>query len=120
MTTETYDFAGYYMVIMTKHSEDCHQIVRKIFQDLWTLYIANAILLIPTEDYDTILLYTFFPFNPSRCEIVEPVITDYFENRTFAINATLFPKKFQNFYKCSLKISTYNVPPYVCTIFWRG
>lgn len=113
MTTATYDFAGFYMVIMTKHSEDCHQIVRKIFQDLWTLHIANAILLIPTEDYDTILLYTFFPFNPSKCETVEPVVFDYYENRTFAINASLFPKKFQNFYKCPLKISTYHLPPYM-------
>lgn len=113
MTTATFNFAGFYTIILTKHSDDCHGIVRQIFEDCWSLYIGHVNLLIPTEDNETILLYTYFPFTPERCETVEPVIYDYFENDTFSINAPIFPNKFQNFHKCPLKISTYNIPPYM-------
>lgn len=113
MTTATYDFAGFYTIVLTKRYANSDETIRKIFEDCWSLYIANANLLIPAEDYETILLYTFFPFTPSKCERVEPVIHDYFKGYKFALDAPIFPDKFHNFYKCPLQIATHHIAPYM-------
>lgn len=77
------------------------------------MYIANSIILTPTEDYETILMYTFFPYTPEHCERVEPIVYDYFENGQFQRNAAIFPEKFGNLFRCPIKTATYNFPPYV-------
>lgn len=113
MKTTTFDYSGFYTIILTKQIGDPYQVVRKIFEDCWTLYIANANLLVQADDLETILLYTFFPFKPKKCEDIEPVIHDYFVNNAFAHNAEIFPNKFHNFYKCPLKISLFEIQPYM-------
>lgn len=98
---------------MTEHSDDCAETIKRILEDCWSLYIVNAIILTPTEDYETILMYTYFPYTREHCEKVKPIVYDYFENGTFVRNATIFPEKFGNLFRCPLKIATYNYPPYV-------
>lgn len=58
-------------------------------------------------------MYTFFPYTAEHCEHVEPIVYDQFENGIFARNAPIFPAKFDNLFRCPLKIATYNYPPYV-------
>lgn len=113
MTIDTHDYTGFYTIVLTEHSDDCEETITKIFADCWSLYIANVNILTPSEDYETILLYTYFPFAPDHCEAIVPVVVDYFENFTFVLNAPVFPDKFQNFYKCPLRISTYTLPPFM-------
>lgn len=113
MSTASHDFTGYYTIILTEHSDDCKETITKIFQDCWSLYMANANVLTPTEDYETIILYTFFPYAPDYCERIEAVVQDYFENNTFVYDAPIFPDKFHNFYKCPLIFSTYHFPPLI-------
>lgn len=113
MTVKTYDYAGYYIIVLTEYSEDCEETINNIFGDCWSLYMANVIVLTPTEDYETILMYTFFPYTPTYCEHVEPIVIDHFENGTFVRNASIFPAKFNNMFRCPLKIATYNFPPFV-------
>lgn len=113
MTADNFDFAGFFTIVLTEYIENRQQIVRQIFEDCWSLYIANAHILIPTEDYEMILLYTYFPFTPEQCEGAEPVIYDFFRNNTFILNSILFPDKFANFYKCPLIIATYDLAPFV-------
>lgn len=111
--TETYDYAGFYTIVLTEHSDDCEETINKILEDCWSLYMANIIVLTPTEDYEIILMYTFFPFTSEHCEHVKPIVYDHFENGTFVRNASIFPEKFGNLFRCVLKIATYNFPPYV-------
>lgn len=75
--------------------------------------MPNVIVLTPTEDYETILLYTFFPYTAEHCEAFKPIVYDYFENGTFIRNLPIFPDKFANLFRCPLKIATYNFPPFV-------
>lgn len=75
--------------------------------------MANIVVLTPTEDYEIILMYTFYPYTPEHCERVKPIVYDQFENETFVLNAAIFPEKFGNLYRCPLKIATYNFPPFV-------
>lgn len=113
MSAETYDFVGFYTIVLTKHSNTNQETVANILKDCWSLYIANVIVLIPTENYEQIELYTYFPYTPEHCEGVEPVLYDYFENGTFALNVSIFPDKFRNFHKCPLTASLYHLPPFV-------
>lgn len=112
INTTTFDYSGFYTIVFTQH---CNKnIVEKIFLDCWSLHIANAIVLIPTLDHTKIHLYTYFPYRPHNCEVIEPVIFDiYFENGSFSRNAPIFPNKFRNFFKCPLMISTYTFSPFI-------
>lgn len=113
MTADTFDYSGFYTIILTEHTDDCQETITKILADCWTHYITNVNVLTPTEDYETILLYTYFPYTSEYCELVRPIVHDFFENDTFLSDAELFPDKFQNFYQCPLLMSTYNFPPFM-------
>lgn len=111
MNTTTFDYTGFYTIVLTQH---CNQeTVQKIFLDCWSLHISNAVVLIPTLDHKKIQLYTYFPYRPQYCEVIQPVIFDYFENGSFSRNAPIFPNKFRNFFKCPLMISTYTFNPFM-------
>lgn len=100
MTTDTYDYIGYYTIVLTEHMINAQEIVRAILKDCWSLYIANVVLLTPNRDYQKVFVYTFFPFTPDNCEVVEPILLDYFENGTFVNgHKSLFPDKFRNFHR---------------------
>lgn len=113
MTIDTYEYSGFFTIVLTEYFDDQTEIIEKILRDCWSLYIANAIVLTPTEDYQTILLYTYFPYTATHCGSVEPIVHDYFENGTFALNASIFPNKMENLFECPLIVSTYNFPPLV-------
>lgn len=113
MTVDTFDFSGFYTIVLTEFNDDHFETITKILEDCWSLYIANANVLMPIDDDETVLLYTFFPYTPEHCASVEPIVYDRFENGTFAYNVTLFPDKMTNLFQCPLMISTYNFPPLV-------
>lgn len=113
MTTKNYDFSGFYTIILTENSDDCTEIISRIFDDCWSIYVANVNILVPTDGYEIVLLYTFFPFTPESCEVIEPVVYDNFENGTFQVNASIFPEKFDNFFSCPLRVSSYTASPNV-------
>lgn len=116
MTTDTYDYIGFYTIVLTEYIINNKDIVRKILNDCWTLYIANVIVLTPTQDYKQVLSHTFFPYTPEYCEGVEPLLIDHFENGTFSSGLPLFPDKFRNFHKCPLTLSSYNFTPFIIII----
>lgn len=111
MTTATFDYTGYYTIVLTQHSNQ--ETLQRILNDCWSLHIVNAVILIPTIDHMKIYLYAFFPYTPMHCEIIEPVVHDYFENGTFSFNTPIFPNKLRNFYQCPLMISTYTFDPFI-------
>lgn len=74
--------------------------------------MANVIVLAPTSTDDSILMYTFFPYTAEHCENVLPIVYNEF-NGTFIQNVPIFPEKFQNLFRCPLKVATYNFPPFV-------
>lgn len=95
---------------MTQYIENSQEIIRKILIDCWSLYITNAVVLIPSQDFEIVHLFTYFPYTSEYCEHVEPVEYDHFKNGTFATNKNIFPNKFQNFYKCKLIVQSLNLP----------
>lgn len=85
-----------------------------ILRDCWSLYIANEIILATSSDYEQVFSYTYFPYTPNHCGVVEPIVLDHFENGAFVRGrTTFFPDKFRNFHKCPLIMSTYNFTPFM-------
>lgn len=70
-------------------------------------------ILDPPKAFETVLVYTYFPYGPDYCELVKPVEQNIFINKTFVKNAPIFPDKFQNFYKCPLTLATYDIQPHM-------
>lgn len=118
MTTETYDFIGFYTIVLTEYIINVREIVQNILDDCWSLYIANVIVLAPTQDYKQVLSHTFFPYTPEYCECVQPIVVDRFENGKFTRghSVPLFPDKFRNFHQCPLTLSSYNFTPFIIII----
>lgn len=113
MTVDTYDYTGFYTIVLTEYTDDLLKTIGKILKDCWSLYIANANILSPTQDYQTVHLYTYFPYTSEHCGGVVPMIYDHFVNGSFVQNITIFPNKLDNLFECPLVISTYNFPPLV-------
>lgn len=111
-------FVGFYTIVLTEYMNNCQEIVRKILNDCWSIYIANVIVLTPSIDYDKVLLYTYFPYTPDHCEVIQPIVLDHFENGTFVSGRDnlFFPDKFRNFHKCALNMASYNFTPLVMLI----
>lgn len=98
--------------MLTEYTDDCEETIQQICDDAWSLYMVNVIILTPTADYETILMYTFYPYTAEQCEGVKPIVYDTFENGSFiSPDKPIFPNKFENFFRCPLKIATYQFPP---------
>lgn len=110
MTTDTFDYTGYYTIVLTEHNDDYQ--ITKIFEDFWSIYITNTNVLVPTDDYKTVLLYTYFPYTAVHCEKVVAVVQDYFENHNFTRNAPIFPDKMSNMHKCPVRVAMYHFEPF--------
>lgn len=114
MRNSSFDFTGFYTILLTDMYHPQHELVLKILQDCWSLYISNVHILTSTAVEATAMLYTFYPYTPSHCEQVKPSLQNYFFNDSFVLaNDTMFPEKFRNFHKCPLILSTYNLVPYM-------
>lgn len=113
MIGSAYLYDGFYTIVLTEHCDDHIETSRNIFKDCWSLYISNVNVIIPMQHNDTVLMVTYFPYAPGHCEHIDPVVYDVFENDAFVNNAPVFPNKFRNFHQCPLRISTYQVPPFM-------
>lgn len=113
VTIDVYDYTGFYTIVLTEYIENSQEIIRQILKDCWSKYITNVVVLVATKNYERVLLYTYFPYTAEHCEHIKPIVHDYFENGKFAFNATIFPKKFQNFFKCPLYVSAIDFPPFM-------
>ncbi|KAM7347261.1 uncharacterized protein ACRADG_006883 [Cochliomyia hominivorax] len=59
-----------------------------------------------------VLIYTYFPFKEGNCFQTEPQLINQFKGDRF-VNEVMFPDKLQNLNKCRLKLTTWEVPPFV-------
>lgn len=112
MSPEHFDYNGKFVVALTtvKYNKT---IIKKILHDCWTKRIVNVIVLQPSSNQCKVLLYTYFPYTSTHCEQVKPVEYNFLETDLFAIDKSHFPFKLSNLYQCSLRISSYNLPPHM-------
>lgn len=115
ITDEAFDNSGYYTIVVTELIETNSSIMRNILEDCWERHITNVNILVQHEgDVFVATLYTYFPFQPSYCEKVVPIIWNYF-NKGHLVHQDkdLFPQKLRNLHQCPLTIVTVEIPPYI-------
>uniref|UniRef100_A0A3F2ZEH4 Uncharacterized protein n=1 Tax=Phlebotomus papatasi TaxID=29031 RepID=A0A3F2ZEH4_PHLPP len=111
---KTFDFSGYYTVVLTNVQKNYTDIITRILKDCWELYIVNVnVVSYDPYNRERAFVHTYFPYTPEHCNQVKPVITGVFTDNTFVQNATIFPSKVDNFHKCNLTIGTLDFEPYV-------
>lgn len=110
--TKAFDYDGYYLIVLTKSILHPHEIILRILQDCWARYAANVYILMMLENQLEGLMYTFFPFTKHRCEHVEPVVVNYFNDTGFKRNFNVFVKKFNNLHNCNIHVGASNYYPY--------
>ncbi|KAG5684345.1 hypothetical protein PVAND_013580 [Polypedilum vanderplanki] len=103
ITNKKFNYGGYYVIIFENGTkEDSHE----IFTLLWEFYIHNINLL--RRENNTIIVETFIPFQPSKCNQTEPVEIAKYKNGKFITKPeNFFPQKFKNFHRCPIKIPSF-------------
>ncbi|KAJ6649708.1 hypothetical protein Bhyg_04947 [Pseudolycoriella hygida] len=112
---ELFDYTGYYTVVLTEVYRDQYNIISKILNDCWSIYVTNVIIVtsLGSEFNSRSAIYTYFPYTVYHCEMVAPVILNYFMDNTFLYDIDHFPDKIRNMYNCPLTIVTQNVTPFM-------
>lgn len=102
-TNGKFNYGGYYVILFkTATYAEAHE----IFQSLWDVYIYN-VNLIRCEN-DSFIVETFVPFQHDDCNKTNPVEIARYANGQFTKEpSNFFPKKFENFHRCPLKITTF-------------
>ncbi|XP_013104477.2 uncharacterized protein LOC106085025 [Stomoxys calcitrans] len=59
-----------------------------------------------------VLVHTYFPFQENNCYNTEPVLINKFDGERY-VNDVMFPDKLRNLHGCPLKLSTWEVPPFI-------
>lgn len=104
---------GYYVIVLTDPSQLHTKTINGILMDFWKVYVTNVVILIPTQNYNKILLYTYFPYSEEHFEQVKPILRNYFENNSYKHGLSHFPQKCKNFHQCPLHVSTCTYSPYM-------
>ncbi|XP_062539205.1 uncharacterized protein LOC134207515 [Armigeres subalbatus] len=115
MKVQTYDYSGYFLIIVTDSSRNSFNTVQQIMDDLWSHYAINVGVLLSYDDSPgDAYYYTYFPFGEGYCEQVHPLLWKLFRKGRFVDSTREFyPKKLRNFYGCPLKVATFDIPPFM-------
>ncbi|XP_037040010.1 uncharacterized protein LOC119077005 isoform X3 [Bradysia coprophila] len=116
MSPIDFDYTGLFAIILTESYRNQYTIITRVLQDCWSLHIANVIVLAPIEVKTRAAIYTYFPYTLYHCEMVAPVISNYFVHNSFQYEADFFPQKLKNLYKCPLHVATSEEIPYMFLI----
>lgn len=102
-TNRRFNYSGYY-VILFQNADDAN--VKKIFHILWNFYIYNVNLIRCKNE--SVIVETYVPFRPMNCNNSDLLQIAKYENGKFIFKPdNFFPKKFNNFHKCSLGLATF-------------
>ncbi|XP_039429931.1 glutamate receptor ionotropic, delta-2-like [Culex pipiens pallens] len=115
MKVRTYNYNGFFMVIVSNSSESSGYTVQRIMDELWTHYIVNVAILISYEYApEKTYYYTYFPFGNGYCERVQPTLWKVFSEGHFGnLEKEFFPPKLSNMHGCPLKLATFEIAPFV-------
>ncbi|XP_055615243.1 uncharacterized protein LOC129761543 [Toxorhynchites rutilus septentrionalis] len=103
LRVEKYDFSGRYLVVYS--GEVNETVVKKIFDDLWTLEIINVVLV--GDGVDGVKLWTYVPYSTASCRSVNLVRMPNVEDVV-----QFYPDKTSNFHGCEFRVGSFETRPY--------
>lgn len=105
------DNLEYYFIFLQIRDNLMDIEMAKIFKYCFDNYWIHCNVMVQNSKGD-VLVYTYFPFNEGECFETKPELINRFIFNSFE-NHIMFPNKLRNLHKCSLKISTWETPPFV-------
>lgn len=98
MSPDTFNYQGFYLLVLTTYSDEQYQIMRSIFEYVWAEYIINISIIWGVPQYDEeAILYTFFPYTRFFCGNVFPIqLNQYRFGQWLHRGVEFFPKKMSN------------------------
>jgi hypothetical protein len=98
-----YNFHGEFLIIM-RHAK--FNEMKYIFEIMWRLFIYNVNIIYQNENNDEIMIATFIPFNPNKCDDLTPIVINRIIDENF-VNSTsnFFPNKMKNLHGCEIKVA---------------
>uniref|UniRef100_A0A182QQ18 Ionotropic glutamate receptor L-glutamate and glycine-binding domain-containing protein n=1 Tax=Anopheles farauti TaxID=69004 RepID=A0A182QQ18_9DIPT len=112
------DFSGYYLIVLTMFGRLLPSTLQRIFAFLWTLNVVNVnIVTADLQDHShwqSVLMYTYYPYRSDSCERIEPVLLHRFrKGQQVDRTIELFPAKLDNLHRCRVTVCTFHLPPYM-------
>lgn len=111
-------YSGYYTIVVTTPNLATFRrvyITKRILDVCWSVYITNVIVVWPPSPIigDTkTLIYSYFPYSPTHCERVLPILLNRYQNGQFLSDRKLFPRKLENMFQCPIVVATFDFYPY--------
>ncbi|CAG9797468.1 unnamed protein product [Chironomus riparius] len=111
---DNFEYQGYYLILLTKYSNDIYMWMLKMFEALWSKKIINVnILFMLPENTNDAYMFTYYPYSRYYCEDVVPIQLNQFKDNQWMKKVDYFPKKLRNFFGCHLHVATFNNPPFM-------
>lgn len=112
MTSESFNPSGFFLITCLKPFIDDGKYVHlhRITEDLSRLFITNILIMIRNIDSSDIKLLTFFSYTKRKCQWRQLHVINEFNEASWTSPVT-FPKKFKNFYNCTLTAASFDYPP---------
>lgn len=110
-----FDYQGFYLIVLTTHSDEQYRIMMDTFENMWSEYIINVniIWLAPENDNEAIM-YTYFPYTSFFCGRALPIqLNQFYFGKWLHASTDFFPKKVSNMYGCPLKVATVFTAPFM-------
>ncbi|XP_029711599.2 uncharacterized protein LOC115256781 [Aedes albopictus] len=102
MESTKFDLFGYYTFVINTVTDSQ---IFDTFNTFWKLKIIRTVLVVVNDDHPDLYFYT--PYSRSSCG--SPTIHHTRDPST----AQLFMQRLNNFYNCSLRLGTFQTPPFV-------
>ncbi|KAG4074997.1 hypothetical protein HA402_014576 [Bradysia odoriphaga] len=114
VTNTSLEHFGFYTVAITSFDEgsDLNSNLIDTFSAFWSHMILDVNILTYCHKNDSLLVHTYFPFAPTHCNKIVPVIWNAFKNGHF-VETELFPSKTKNLFQCPIPILVAQFRPYI-------
>lgn len=114
MSPLSFEYQGFYMIVLTKYSNHQYETMMKIFQHLWGEFIINVnIIWLAPENENEAFVYTYFPYTRFFCGNALPIYLNQFIFGKWQMAANFFPDKVSNMFNCPLNVVTVMSPPFM-------
>lgn len=111
ISIKRFHYAGFFTIILTERIEQT--LVTRIFRDCYQHRMINVNVLQFDQIDRQVHVYTYFPYAPNHCEVIESIFLFSMINQSISMQDDFFPNKLRNFHKCPLLLATYTIPPYM-------
>lgn len=109
-----FGYQGFYLIAISMYNDEIYSMMKKMFEALWIQHITNVnIVWMPSEDYEEVLMWTYWPYSSSYCGEATPLLHNHYRHGKWLRKAEYFPNKMINLHgnQCTFFIRVFSFKP---------